>query len=78
MRRLPAISFDLMEFVKGFGAGLRAQFADAACAAVPECLAALMRELDRGQKPPTPIFCDALPPPGNSESVPKVHSSTPA
>src|SRR5262249_21917495 len=46
MRRLPAISLDSMEFLQAFAAGLRAEFADAACAPVPECLAALMRQLD--------------------------------
>src|SRR5262245_8380929 len=61
MRHLPImISLDLMKFVQAFGAGLRAAFADAACAPVPEYLVALMRELDDDQKPPTPISCDAL------------------
>src|SRR5262249_17290203 len=46
MRRLPAISLDPMKFVQAFAAGLRAEFADAACAPVPEYLAALMRQLD--------------------------------
>ena len=46
MRRLPAISLDPMKFVQAFAAGLRAAFADAACAPVPEYLAALMRQLD--------------------------------
>src|SRR5262245_1746573 len=41
-------------------AGLRAEFADAACAPVPEYLAALMRELDGDQRPPTPISCDGI------------------
>ena len=40
MRRLPAISLDPMKLVQAFAAGLRAEFADAACAPVPECLAA--------------------------------------
>ena len=40
MHRLPATSLDLMKFVQAFGVGLRAEFADAACAPVPECLAA--------------------------------------
>jgi hypothetical protein len=31
MRRLPAISLDPMEFLQAFAAGLRAEFADAAC-----------------------------------------------
>ena len=78
MRRLPATSLDLMIFVQAFGVGLRAEFADAACAPVPEYLVALMRELDGNQNPPTPISCDALLPAGNSKSAPKVHSSTPA
>src|SRR5262249_40328703 len=46
MRRLPAISLDPMKFLQAFAAGLRAEFADAACAPVPEYLAALMRQLD--------------------------------
>jgi CheY-like chemotaxis protein len=45
MRRLPAISLDPMTFLQVFAAGLRAEFADAACAPVPEYLAALMRQL---------------------------------
>jgi hypothetical protein len=65
MRRLPAISLDPMKFVQAFAPGLRAEFADAACAPVPEYVAALMRELDGDQKPPTPITFGALPPPGN-------------
>jgi hypothetical protein len=32
MRRLPAISLDPMKFLQAFAAGLRAEFADAACA----------------------------------------------
>ena len=36
MRRLPAISLDPMKFLQAFAAGLRAEFADAACAPVPE------------------------------------------
>ena len=60
MRRLSAISLDPMKFVQAFAAGLRAEFADAACTPVPEYLAALMRELDGGQRPPTPISCDGL------------------
>src|SRR5262249_15288793 len=46
MRPLPAISLDPTTFVQAFAAGLRAEFADAACAPVPEYLAALMRQLD--------------------------------
>src|SRR5262245_15361831 len=46
MRHLPAISLDPMKFLQAFAAGLRAEFADAACAPVPEYLAALMRQLD--------------------------------
>ena len=46
MRRLPVISLDPMKFLQAFAAGLRAEFADAACAPVPEYLAALMRQLD--------------------------------
>jgi hypothetical protein len=46
MRRLPAISLDPMNFLQAFAAGLRTEFADAACAPVPEYLAALMRQLD--------------------------------
>ena len=46
MRRLPAISLDPMKFLQAFAARLRAEFADAACAPVPEYLAALMRQLD--------------------------------
>jgi hypothetical protein len=49
MRRLPAISLDPMKFVQAFAAGLRAEFADAACAPLPEYLAALIRELDADQ-----------------------------
>src|SRR5262252_6720437 len=45
MRRLP-ISLDPMKFLQAFAAGLRAEFADAACAPVPDYLAALMRQLD--------------------------------
>ena len=60
MRRLPAISLDAMKFVQVFAAGLRAEFADAACAPVPEYLAALMRELDGNQRPPTPSSCDGI------------------
>ena len=45
MRRLP-ISLDPMKFLQAFAAGLRAEFADAGCAPVPEYLAALMRQLD--------------------------------
>jgi hypothetical protein len=60
MRRLPAISLDPMKFVQAFAAGLRAEFADAACTPVPEYLAALMRELDGDQRPQTPISCDGL------------------
>ncbi len=44
MRRLPAISLDPMKFLQAFAAGLRAEFADAACAPVPEYLATLMRK----------------------------------
>jgi hypothetical protein len=78
MRRLLDTSLDLMKFMQAFRAGLRAEFADAAFAPVPEYLVALMRELDGEQKPPTPISCDALLSPGNSKSAPKVDSSTPA
>src|SRR5262249_32211021 len=46
MGRLPAMSLDPMTFLQAFAAGLRAEFADAACAPVPEYLAALMRQLD--------------------------------
>src|SRR5262249_58242660 len=46
MRRLPAISLDPMTFLQAFAAGLRAEFADAACAPVPEYLAALVRRLN--------------------------------
>ena len=46
MRRMPAISLNPMKFLQAFAAGLRAEFADAACASVPEYLAALMRQLD--------------------------------
>ena len=60
MRRLPVISLDPMKFVQAFAAGLRAEFADAACTPVPEYLAALMRELDGDQRPQTPISCDGL------------------
>jgi hypothetical protein len=45
-RRLPAISLDPMKFLQAFAAGLRAEFADAGCAPVPEYLAALMQQLD--------------------------------
>jgi hypothetical protein len=45
---------DPMKFVQAFAAGLRAEFADVACAPLPEYLAALMRELEDGdQRPPT-------------------------
>src|SRR2546427_4952869 len=46
MRRLPAISLDPMKFLQAFAAGLRAEFADAACAPMPEYLVALMQQLD--------------------------------
>src|SRR5262245_51710518 len=46
MRRLPAICLDPMKFLQAFAGGLRAEFADAACAPVPEYLAALMRQFD--------------------------------
>jgi hypothetical protein len=46
MRRLPAISLDPMKFLQAFAAGLRAEFADAACAPVPEYLVALTQQLD--------------------------------
>jgi len=46
MRPLLAICLDPMKFLQAFPAGLQAEFADAACAPVPEYLAALMRELD--------------------------------
>ena len=46
MRCLPAISLDPMKFLQAFAARLQAEFADAACAPVPEYLAALMRQLD--------------------------------
>src|SRR5262249_54094287 len=46
MRRLPAISLDPMKFLQEFAAGLPAQFADAACAPVPESPVAVMRQLD--------------------------------
>src|SRR5262249_7170207 len=73
MRNLPImISLDLMTFVQAFGVGLRAEFADAACAPVPEYLVALMRELDGDQKPPTSISCDAILPTGNPKSLRKV------
>ena len=45
-RRLPAISLDPMKFLQAFAAGLRAEFAGAGCAPVPEYLAALMQQLD--------------------------------
>jgi hypothetical protein len=78
MRRLPVISLDPMKFVKAFAAGLRAEFADAARAPLPEYLSALTRELEDGdQTQPVSITCDALLPPGNSKSAPKVHSSAP-
>jgi len=38
MRRLPAISLDPMTFLQAFAAGLRAEFADAACAPVTAAL----------------------------------------
>ena len=40
MRRPPIISLDPMKFAQAFAAGLRVEFADAACAPVPEHLAA--------------------------------------
>src|SRR5262245_58282122 len=46
MRRMPVIVLDPMKFLQAFAAGLRAEFADAACAPVPEYLVALMRQLD--------------------------------
>jgi len=58
MRRLPPVSLDPLKFVQALAAGLRAEFADAACAPVPEYLAALMGELDGDQRPPTSISCD--------------------
>src|SRR5262245_37625899 len=61
MRRLPATSLDLMKFVQAIGVGLRAQYADVACAPVPEYLLALVRELNGDQTPPTPISCDVSP-----------------
>ena len=36
MCRLPIISLDPMKFVQTFAAGLRAEFADAASAPIPE------------------------------------------
>jgi|SRR5215510_16549169 len=76
MRRLPATSLDLMKFVQAFGVGLRAEFADAACAPVPEYLVALMRELDGDQKPPVhphdqPLFPAKInePPPRDSSDL---------
>jgi hypothetical protein len=77
MRRLPTVSFDPMKFVQAFAAGLRAEFADAARAPLPEYLAALIRELDGDQRPPTAISCGASVPPGNSKSAPRVHSPGP-
>jgi hypothetical protein len=60
MRRLPVISLDPMKFVQAFAAGLRAEFADAARAPLPEYLAALMRELEDGdQTQPASISCGA-------------------
>jgi hypothetical protein len=38
MCRLPIISLDPMKFVQTFAAGLRAEFADAASAPIPEYL----------------------------------------
>ena len=79
MRRVAHYLFRSDEFVKAFAAGLRAEFADAASAPLPEYLAALMRELEDGdQTQPASISCDALLPPGNSKSAPKVQGSTPA
>jgi hypothetical protein len=72
MRRLPIISLDPVKFVQAFAAGLRAEFADAACAPVPDYLAALISELDDDQTPPIASL-----PPGNSKSAPKLHSSVP-
>jgi hypothetical protein len=46
MRHLPAISLDPRRFLQTFAAGLRAEFADAACGPVPDYLAALMQQLD--------------------------------
>jgi hypothetical protein len=71
MRHLPILSLNPLKFVQAFAAGLRAEFADAACAPVPDYLAALISELDGDQ---TPI---ASLPPGNSKSAPKLHSSVP-
>jgi hypothetical protein len=52
---LPIGCLDPMKFVQAFAAGLQAEFADAACAPLPEYLAALVRKLEDGdQRPPTP------------------------
>jgi len=60
MRRPPVISLDPMKFVQAFAAGLRAEFADAARAPLPEYVAALMRELEDGdQTQPASISCGA-------------------
>jgi hypothetical protein len=76
MCRLPIISLDPMKFVQTFAAGLRAEFADAASAPIPEYLGSANARI--GGSEPTPISCSASLPPGNSESAPKVHSSAPA
>jgi hypothetical protein len=44
--RHPAISLDSMKFPRALAGGLRAAFADAAWAPLPEYLAVLMRRLD--------------------------------
>jgi hypothetical protein len=72
MRHLPILSLNPLKFVQAFAAGLRAEFADAACAPVPDYLAALISELDGDQTPPIASL-----PPGNSKSAPKLHSSVP-
>ena len=46
MRRPPFILLDPMKLPQVFTGGLRAEFADAACALVPEYLATLTRRLD--------------------------------
>ena len=58
--------------MKAFAARLRAEFADAASAPLPEYLAALVRELEDGdQTQPASISCDAFLPPENLKFAPK-------
>jgi len=48
MRPPTAISLDMTKFPLNLAAGLRMEFADVACAPIPQDLAALLRRLDDG------------------------------